>query len=155
MSNDTPLLTTALACKVTRLDRDRLNEAISAGILECVPSTVAGRARKFAPDDLLPLWLYREMVEAGTERSRAGRIACRVAQLATEKADAKAIAWVETYVGAGFACLPQDVPAVEDWDRVVVSGSDIRRVTFHRIDKARAMIAHATEEELRTFGPED
>ncbi|MBC9245164.1 hypothetical protein H4P12_00185 [Paracoccus sp. 11-3] len=116
---------------------------------------MAGRTRYFEPDDMISIWLYRELMEGGYSREAAGRIACAICVKATVHPEAKAIAYVETYVGSRHACLPEDVPSADQWDTALFSGSDIRRVTTFNIEKMRRLIAHATAEKLRTFGSED
>lgn len=156
MTHLPPKLTTALACKVARLDRDRFNEAVAAGYFDCAPKTVAGRARIFYPEDMIALYLYRELMEDGYAREKAGRIACAVSTCARLNPDAKAISYVETYFGSSGDAFPADqVPASADWDETLFSGTDIRKVTTFRISKMKALIAHYTAEEISTFGPED
>jgi hypothetical protein len=152
-----PKLRTAAACKVARLDRDRFNEAVAGGYLNCVPGTVAGRARVFTPDDMLVLWYFRELVEDGLTREYAGRIACEVADAAKRNPDAVAISYVEDYFGprSGRAFPADMVPDSSQWDTTKFSGTDIRKVTTFRVGKTREMISHYTAEELSVFGSED
>jgi hypothetical protein len=88
MTNFRPKLETARACRVVRLDRDILNEAISSGVLPCVPRVEPGRPRYYDPDDMLALWLYRELRDDGVEKATAGEIACAVADAARQYPDA-------------------------------------------------------------------
>ena len=69
-------LTTKAACRVARLDPQRLNEAIARGDYPCAPSTVAGRARSFDPNDMIGRWYFREFLEDGYSVKRAGERAC-------------------------------------------------------------------------------
>ncbi len=156
MTNYPVKLTTALACRVARLDRDRFNEAVAAGLFTCAPATVAGRARLFGPTDMIALYLYRELLEDGYTRERAGRMACSVGEAAKQYPDATAISFVETYLqNHGQAFPSSDVPAPDQWDTTLFSGTDIRKVTTFRIGKMRNLIAHYTAEETSTFGNED
>ncbi len=149
-------LRTGTACKVARLDRDRFNEAVASGLLACVPETTAGRARVFDPDDMLALWYYRELIEDGYTREKAGRVACAIAFRAKLEPKAAAITYVEDYfTGHGDAYNAKDVPDHADWDTALFSGSDIRKVTTFRIGKARRMIAYYTAEELSVQGSDD
>ena len=152
-----PKLTTALACKVTRLPRERFNEGVSGGHLPCVPATTAGKARVFMPADMLVLWYYRELTEDGYTREKAGHIACAIAQAARQFPDSPAISYVEDYFGPGSGqAYPADrVPDHSKWDTTSFNQTDIRKVTTFRVSKARALIAHYTAEEISTFGEED
>ena len=154
-------LTTKSACRVARMDRDRLNEHISAGRFPCAPETTTGRARLFDPDDMIALWLFRELMDDGLDAGTAGYTACKVAEAAREAPDAPTISYVEDYFrGArgssrGRAFPTEQVPPPEKWDSVFMSGTDIRKVTTFRISKLRAMISHYTEEERAIVGADD
>ncbi len=154
-------LSTKAACRVARMDRDRLNEHISDGRFACAPETVPGRARHFDPDDILALWYFRELMDDGLDAKNAGRMACEIARVAGEHPEERVICYVQTFFGArGTAMLPQDVPPVTDWDSekgLVGFGhqTDIRKVTTFRVGKTRELIAHYTAEELSYRGEED
>lgn len=152
-----PKVTTATACKIVRLDRDRFNEAVAAGYLPCVPETIPGRARLFLPDDLLSLWFFRSLMEDGFSREMAGYIACAVAKAARHYPDAPAISYVETYFKGGAAYPAHQVPDYSQWEKdgFTFEGTDIRKVTTFRVSKVRELIAHHTAVETSTFGPED
>lgn len=156
MNHQIPKVTTAVACRIVRLDRARFNEAVSGGYLRCVPETIAGRSRYFLPDDLLAPWYFRELVEDGYTREKAGAIACAVAEAARYNPDAPAITYVETYFSGHGVALPANVvPDHSTWDAVLFSGTDIRKTTTFRVGKARTLIAHYTAEEISKFGEED
>lgn len=146
-------LTTPAACRVARIDRDRFNEHVAAGRFPCAPETVPGRVRLFDPDDMLALYLFRELMEDGFDAAHAGSMACAVATAARVNPEAKAISYVQHYSGdRGTAVVPESVPDSSEWDQVVFSGRDIRKVTTFRIGKMRDLIAHYTEEERSTIG---
>ena len=150
-------LRAATACKIARLDRDRFNEAVAGSYLTCVPSTSAGRARVFLPADMLALWYYRELVEDGLTREKAGHVACAVAEAARANPDALAIAYVEDYFrpNAGRAFPASDVPDYSKWDTELFCGTDIRKVTIFRVSKARTLIADYTAEETSPYGTDN
>lgn len=151
-----PKLTTTAACRVARLDRDRFNEHVAAGRFGCAPHTVPGRARLFDPNDMIALFLFRELLDDGFDAARAGKIACLVAASAREKPQARAISYVQNYFGGdGYACPADEVPSATEWDTTLFSGTDIRKVTTFRIGKMRELIAHYTEEERSIIGPDD
>lgn len=149
-------LTIKAACRVARIDRDRLNEHVAAGRFPCAPATVPGRARLFDPDDMIALWLFRELMDDGFNAEMAGRIACAVANAARQNPEARAISYVQDYfVPAGGDAFPADqVPPASEWDRVLFSGTDIRKVTTFRVGNLREMIARYTEEERSVVGEE-
>ncbi len=151
-----PKLSATAACRVARLDRDRFNEHVAAGRFPCAPETIPGRARYFSPDDMVALWLFRELLDDGFNAAAAGRIACAISNAAKANPEAIAISYVQDYFAGSHYALPHEqVPPVSDWDDVLFSGTDIRKVTTFRISKLRQMIAHATEEERSYIGPED
>lgn len=157
MMQITPKLTTALACRVARLDRDRFNEAVATGHFNCAPETTAGRARIFHPEDMIALYLYRELLEDGYRKDRAGRVACAVSEAARQNPDAPAITFVETYFGrnSGDAFPATSVPTADCWGDTTFSGTDIRKATTFNIRKMRNLIAHYTAEEVSVFGLDD
>ncbi|MBC9207527.1 hypothetical protein IBL26_11840 [Roseomonas aerophila] len=150
-------LTTAAACRVARIDRDRFNEHVAAGRFGCAPSTVPGRARLFDPDDMIALWLFRELMEDGFDASVAGMMACEVANAARIAPNATAITYVQSYFdkAGGHAYPADEVPASSDWDTKLFSGTDIRKATTFRIGKMRKLIEFYTEEERSIVGEND
>lgn len=153
----TPKLTTAAACRVARINRDRFNEHVAARAFKCAPDTIPGRARLFDPDDMIALWLFRELMDDGFDARKAGYIACTVGAAAKENPSENAISYVEDYFsgGHGTAHPASQVPPPAEWDSALFSGTDIRKVTTYRIGKLRQMIAHYTEEERSIIGEED
>lgn len=150
-----PKLTTTAACHVAGLNRDRFNEHVAAGAFGCAPNTVPGRARLFDPDDMIALRLFRELMDDGFDARRAGEIACAVALAAKLSRNERSISYVESYFAGGSAHPTSQVPAPAEWDNVLFSGTDIRKVTTFRIGKLREIIAHYTEEERSIIGPAD
>jgi len=150
-----PLLTTVAACRVAGIDRDRFNEHVAAGRFGCAPATVPGRSRLFDPDDVLALHLFRDLMDDGFDATRAARIACEVAQVAKLNPDERAISYVETFFSGGSAHPTSAVPDASQWDHVLFSGRDVRKVATFRIGKLREMIAHFTEEERNFIGADE
>ncbi|MEP5732190.1 MAG: hypothetical protein ABJL67_22780 [Sulfitobacter sp.] len=149
-------LTTPAACRVARIDRDRFNEEVAAGNFNCAPSTIPGRARLFDPDDMVALWLFRDLLEDGESKRVAGRIACKISQLAREYPEDRTISLVKSYFNdGGTAMRTKDVPDPSEWDKILIGGTDIKEVRTFRIGKMRDMIAHATEEERAVIGERD
>lgn len=151
----TPKLTTKAACRVVGLDRDRFNEHVASGAYACAPNTVPGRARLFDPDDMIGLWLFKEFLDEGTDAKRAGSLACEIALCAKTNPEASAISVVYTYFPGFHAYPSESVPDVSEWETVLMSGTDIRKVLTYRIGKLRKMIAHYTEEERSIIGEDD
>lgn len=150
-----PRLTTVIACRVAGIDRARFNEHVNAGNYNCAPATTPGRARLFDPDDVLALRLFNDLMNDGFVPKRAGEIACEVAHAAKLSPEARTIAYVESFFRGGHAVPADDVPAHGEWDRVLFSGTDIRKTTIFRIGKLREIIAHYTEEERSIIGDPD
>lgn len=146
-------LTTAIACRVAGINRDRFNEYVSAGQYHCAPRTSPGRARLFDPDDMLTLFLFKRLIDDGYTIEKAGNIACALGIVAKQFPEERFLSYVEDYfVGRGTAFRAQDVPAYEKWDDVLFSGTDIRKVTTFRIGKERELVAHYTAEEAAIIG---
>lgn len=152
-----PKLTTSVACRVVGLNRDRFNEYVAAGQYRCAPSTVPGRARLFDPDAMLTLHLFKRLMDDGYTVEKAGAIACAIGDVAKQSPEARVVSYVETYfTGHGTAMLTSQVPAPETWDEVLLSGTDIRKVTTFRIGKERDLVARYTDEERAIIGnPEE
>jgi len=153
-----PKLTPIAACRVAKIDRDRLNEDIAAGFFCCAPSTTPGRARLFDPDDMIALVLYRQNQLDGMSRKVAGRIACEVASAARLHPNAATITFVETYFdeqGDGYAAPTSEVLSTDKWQTHDVNGTNVRKTTTFNIAYLRRMIAFRTEEERSIVGPED
>ena len=143
-----PKLTTRAACRVARLHPDRLNEYIAAGTYRCAPPTVAGRARVFEPDDMIGLWLFRELMQDGHSPVKAARIACVVMEASRCWPKEPAMSCVENYFDDVTAMPASQVPDPETWEAVLSGDADIRKVTTFNIAKIRRMIAHYTSQEL-------
>jgi hypothetical protein len=154
-----PKLTTKAACRVAKIDRDRLNEHIAAGAYDCAPDTIPGRARLFDPNDMIGLWLFRELMQDGFDARAAGKIACSVMFAARETPSAPAISYVQDYFigGRGFAVPFDMVPPPSDWETNLFcpGGTDARKVTTFNIAKLRKIIAHYTDEERSIIGEDD
>lgn len=148
-----PKLTTAVACRVAGINRDRFNEYVAAGHYHCAPPTVPGRARLFDPNAMLTLHLFKRLMDDGYTVERAGMMACAIGDVALQHPEERAISWVESYFkNHGMAFLTKDVPPPEKWDDVLFSGTDIRSATTFRIGKERDLVAHYTAEEASIIG---
>lgn len=69
---------TKLACEIAGVDPLRLNEDHHHNVYECLPETVAGKARVFQVHDILALRIFGMLTRAGLSRSVAGEIACTI-----------------------------------------------------------------------------
>ena len=149
-------LTTRAACRVARLDPNKLNEAIKRGDYACAPDTVAGRARAFDPHEMIGLWYFREFMEDGYSPKAAGQRACLLQEASRAYPDARSLTLVLDYFyGAGTVLPTEQVFDGTDLDAKLVSGCDVREARTYRIGKTRDMIAHYTEEERGIIGEDD
>lgn len=148
-------LSTTLACRVARINRDRFNEHVAAGAYGCAPPTVPGRSRFFDPDDMIALWLFRELMDDGLDARNAGKIACAVADVARKTPLAPAVSYVEPFLRPGFALPADEVANPSEWDKTFYGGAEVDRVTTFNIAKKRALIADCIEEEFSRIGPDD
>jgi hypothetical protein len=142
-----PKLTTTLACRVARIDRDRFNEAVASGHFNCAPETTPGRARIFHPEDMIALWLYRELLDDGYRKDFAGQMACAVSSAARRNPNAPTITFLQGYFGPGVgeAVTADRVPNAETWSQANFDGTDIRKTTTFNIQKLRELISFRTE----------
>jgi hypothetical protein len=148
-------LTTLAACRVANLDRQRFNEYAALREYPCAPATIPGRARLFDPNDMLGLVLFKRLMDDGMSPAPAGRIACAVVSAAKEYPEEQSIAFVETFVGTGYAYPVNQVPAAEDWGSKLFSGSTIAKVITFNVGHYRKIIAHQTEVERHIIGQDD
>jgi hypothetical protein len=153
----TPKLTTKAACRVADIDRDRFNEHVAAGHYRCAPRTIPGRARLFDPDDMVGLWLFRELMSDGFNAERAGAIACEVARAARVYPDVHTITYVSDYFQpfGGKAFPSEHVPSPAEWQKKDFSGTNIRKTMTFNIAHTRKILAHRTEEERSIIGEDD
>lgn len=154
---DSPVrLTTKAACRVARLDPNKLNEAIKREDYTCAPKTVPGRARSFDPHEMIGLWYFREFMDEGYSPKKAGERACLLQEASRIYPQARTLTMVFDYFYGRATVLPtNEVPPAEKWDEVLFSGTDIREARTYRIGKTRDMIAHYTEEERGIIGEDD
>lgn len=154
-TNQKPRLTTRAACRVAGLHPDRLNEYIAGDIYNCAPHTSQGRGRIFFAEDILGLWLFRDLMDCGTSPKHAAAIACKVSGRAKEDPDAKIISYVRLVVGSSLALPADQVPALERWGSTTFSGSEILEVRHFHVALIRRRIMEMIEEEQATIGEPD
>lgn len=152
-----PKLTTKAACRVVEIDRDRFNEHVAAGRFRCAPDTVPGRARLFDPNDMIALWLFKDLMDDGYEAWKAGVVACKVAEAARANPDSATISYVYDFnLPRGGRAFPSaDVPASNSWQERTFSGSVIRAVTTFNIAELRRIISERTDAERSIIGEDD
>jgi hypothetical protein len=71
-----------LACRIAKVDRDRLNEAIARGDCPFAPTVSQGKARLFSINDVVALYIYGRLVERGFASRSAGQLAKQIGELA-------------------------------------------------------------------------
>ena len=69
------LLTTAVACRVCRIDRQRFNEHVASGAYFFAPDAAKGRSRYFGDADLVALYIFARQVERQVNSKAAGQLA--------------------------------------------------------------------------------
>lgn len=154
-------LSTKYACRIVGLDRQRLNEFVALGAFPCAPPTIPGRARYFDPDDMISLWLFRQLMDDGFDAAHAGRIACRVAAAARDNPDARAISYVWAIMTeSGFSldreALPSDqLPDSSTWNKSLLHGNLIEKTMTFNIWQLRQRLEHLTKEEVSFVGDDD
>ena len=91
-----PKHTTTAACRVVGFDRDRFNEHVASGHYPCAPNTVPGRMRLFDPDNMVAYRIFRDLLQDGASKERAGKIACAVVDCTRMNPEAGEIAFIQT-----------------------------------------------------------
>lgn len=157
----------ALACRIVKLDRVKFNEAVSLGAYPCAPPTIAGKARIFNEEELLPLFFFARFLDFGLSLHLAGSLACEAASAARTSyyAHNDRITWVRGTIGQTMLA-----PTVQQHDGTVVAKYDpdhekngthypgLGRIVFSidfYISHVRQIIADAIEEERSLLGEED
>lgn len=79
-----PKFRASLACRIVNLDRVKFSSDVASGIYSCAPGTTKGAARLFTEGDLLPLFFFARLCEFGVTASKAGRLACEMANVAND-----------------------------------------------------------------------
>lgn len=67
-----------LACEIAGIDKQRFNEAVSAGNFSCAPKVRKGGTRTFTEEDIIALFVYARLTEQEWPPRVAGSIACEV-----------------------------------------------------------------------------
>lgn len=98
----TPLRARArTACEIARVDPDRFNEWVAAGIYPCAPRTRPGATRIFDEQDLITLCIFRHLTDEGMIPSKAGEMVCELRTLLIERPDAMRVVCL-THSFGGF-----------------------------------------------------
>jgi hypothetical protein len=137
--------TTAAACYIADIDRQKLTDAISSGEYDCAPRTVAGRARTFFVPDLIALHIYaRYTNDLGYPTKIAARFACEIRQILEQEPDAEFVQLIQPIMGSASATADSEV----DPEITHVSGLPIRHRMIFDLRNTRARILA----ELAAFG---
>ncbi len=149
-------LTTVTACRVANIDRQRFNEYVASGDYPCAPDTVSGRSRLFDESNMVALFAFGRLIEAGMKPFFAGMLACKI--LANVKAQPN-----EDVIT--FALSPPDprwYPVVNGTDPanpgdVYLSAHDgeILETRSFNVGLIRRTIRQKAEFERSIIGPED
>ena len=93
---------TKLACKIARINPDRLNEAVSVGRYTCAPETSPGSSRLFGVDDIVALCIYAQLIRSGVSDERAWQFSCDALREFHDKPDVEVLSRL---VGANSVVL--------------------------------------------------
>lgn len=64
-----------IACRVARIDRQRLNEHVASGAYYIAPDPARGGSRYFLEEDAIPLYVFARLTERGLNSKKAGNVA--------------------------------------------------------------------------------
>lgn len=68
-------LAAKIACRVARIDRQRLNEHVASGAYYIAPDPAKGGSRYFMEEDMIPLYVFARQTERGLNSKKAGNLA--------------------------------------------------------------------------------
>lgn len=139
---------TAAACRIAQIDRNRFNEAVSAGNYRCAPSTVPGSSRLFDENDLIALFVYAQLLRQDYEPKLAGDFAFEVRKGLHENPKAKTVSRLISLSGLERTVTDAE-PAELSRDNPV-----LQRFKFE-IVPIRKFVQREMAQELRALGEED
>lgn len=67
-------VTTAVACRIARIERARFNQVVTAGDYPCAPTTTKGATRIFGTNDVIALTYFRRLLDDNLTASAAGQL---------------------------------------------------------------------------------
>lgn len=134
MTNDLRI-TTDIACRITQISSQRLNEHVASGRFPCMPETSRGRYRVFDGDDLISLWLFREFLDEGLRPNQAGYFACSIAAIARKNPEVDTVVMVRSIAGNTTFWTPDQLK-----DNHKPGGLDAYKVTTFDIKLLREVI---------------
>ena len=121
---------TKLACEIAGIEPINLNDAIAAKDgYKCAPPTTAGKAREYGEFDLIALFIFRFLTNAGASQKLASSQACKVLEMLKSE----------------YHELPErfDCPMNPFPDEIVACGADEPTTFKHEIG-GKEFIAHTT-----------
>lgn len=149
-----------LAMRITRMDRQKFNEAVADGFYPCAPSAVRGSARLFDEDDLVALFYFARLTEMGVAPRLAGHLACQVREHLSGTADKPRdlseprVSHVRSISGMGSTFSGYDPDHVQKKKHYPASGPIALSIEFN-IVVVRAFIQAQIEEERSILGDEE
>ncbi|MEI6485473.1 MAG: hypothetical protein WCO11_04325 [Sphingomonadales bacterium] len=144
-------LTTVAACRVARIDRQRLNEMISQGDYRCAPETVPGRSRLFDEADLIALFVFARLVEDEVRPSRAGFLAFRILDGLRADPEANEI----TIFHAMNNGMVRNINKPDSTAGLHLSGMAALFTQTFNIETIRQIVRQGIDEERGVIGEED
>lgn len=145
----------AAAMRITRMDRQKFNEIMSAGFFRCAPTEMLGNTRLFREHHLVALFILARLLEFGFPPRRAGALACDIYEAFRPDKDEKRIVLaVGTMLSHIFAGSEYDPDHVEK-DRCYAGLGDILFTVSFEITTIRKIIASGIEYERSIVGREE
>ncbi len=153
-------VTTKLAMRIAGLDPLRFNEAVAAGVYQCAPRTVPGKARTFTEIDLHGLYFFARLMEGGMENARAGDIACRLVAFLQENPTAgkpfseSRLIYVVDRLRSFFISAQEYERVEKEGKKLNATAGTVYSIKFE-LDFVRERIREAIEEERSIIGERD
>ena len=142
------VLTTVAACRVARMDRQRLNEIISAGDYPIAPDTIPGRSRMFSEIDIIGLFILAREIERGTRLSHAGRIVWEVVHALRENPQAGEVHVAVSTLSGGFKRVEKAGTA----GAFDANGIEVYEVRSYNVAYVRKLVREGIAAEMNVVG---
>lgn len=140
-----------LAAEIAGIDIKQFNDAVADGFYPCAPQTMRGKSRVFDVNDILALFIYRDLINQGMVPRHAGDYACGMRRLLQEHPEAKSVVFIKTSLGSPHWVLREDFNP----DATHFSGLEITYVHIWHLENRRNGIIHQLEETANILGSSD
>jgi hypothetical protein len=145
-----------LAMRIANVDRQKFNEAVSAGHYGCAPETNRGSSRIFSEDDLVGLYVFGRLLDIGMGTRAAGSFACKFKEKTESHPEEASIVFVKGMSGAAHFFLGSEYnPKAAEEGKTYLGSSPVSfSINFH-LGNIRSFIRRELEDEGKILGRDD